>query len=55
MYEIQYLSWYNWITIMYVPEDGSMVAYYLEQAKAAHPENRVRCVDSDGRLIDSLN
>ena len=54
MYEIQYLSWYNWITVMSIPDDPNMVPYYMEQVKSAHPDSRIRCVDNNGRLIDSI-
>lgn len=55
MYQIQYQNWWMWIDHMAIPEDSNQVAFYLQQAKNDHPDKRVRCVDSDGRLIDMIS
>ncbi len=55
MFRIQYQSWFMWLDYMAIPDDMSQVAYFLEQAKQANPDSRVRCVDSDGRLIDMIS
>lgn len=50
---LQYRSSLQWITVMSIDEISD-VSLRLEQVKRNYPENRVRAIDSKGRVIDII-
>lgn len=44
----------NWVTVSNVIDNLQRISFELRSVKSRYAERRVRAVDKDGRLIDSL-
>lgn len=53
MIEIQYQEWFTWITHTTIQDAGSL-PYYMKVVKESRPDNRIRAIDSSGRVLDML-
>jgi hypothetical protein len=55
-YRIQFLDNSGWRTCVTFSSrsDGAQVRREMEQAQVYYPGHRIRCVDSEDRLIDLL-
>jgi predicted Zn-dependent protease len=54
---IQYLDSTSWATLTNMPETASaqQIMIEMKNIKMSKPNNRVRAVDQNGRLIDMLS